>query len=189
MSSGARQDVTPSAASPAGGEMFRRADAALRLADADPRRARAEAERVLAEATLAGDDLAAAQAERALGMAARTEQDVLRAADHLGRAARLAEHGGAAELAAHCRISRALALAYAGRMAAAQAELDRAAEVLDGPDLARVELQRAGILQLEGRLEEADERLSAALPLLTRAGDEEALAILYNNRGLLRSRR
>src|SRR5204863_5907029 len=151
MSSGARRDATRPAAMPATGELFRRAEDALRRVDMDPRLARTEAELVLAEATPAGDDLAAAQAERALGMAARTEQDVLRAADHLGRAVRLAEHGGAAELAAHCRISRALALAYAGRMAAAQAELDRAAEVLDGPDLARVELQRAGSPQLEGR--------------------------------------
>jgi tetratricopeptide (TPR) repeat protein len=187
MSSGARRHATPARAPAAG--RFRRAEAALRLADADPRQARAQAERVLAEASRAGDELAAAQAERALGMAARTEQDVLRAAEHLGRAVRLAEHAGSPGLAAHSRISRALALAYAGRMAAAHAELDRAGQVLDGPELARVDLQRAGILQLEGRLEEADERLSAALPPLSRAGDLAALAVLYNNRGLLRSRR
>jgi len=159
----------------------------LRLAEVDPRRARAEAEWVRAEAARAGDDLAAAQAERALGMAARAEQDVVSAAKHLCRAVRPAKRAGAADLAAHIRISRSLALAYAGRMAAAHAELDRAAEVLAGADLARVELQRAAILQLEGRLDEADERLSTALPLLTRAGDLEALAVLHNNRGMLRS--
>src|SRR6266542_5514348 len=127
------------------------------------------------------------RAARALGMAARAEQDVVSAAEHLGRAVRLAERVGATDLAAHTRISRALALAYAGRTAAAHADLDRAAEALTGTDLARVELQRAGLLQLEGRLDEADERLSTALPLLTRAGDLEALAVLHNNRGMLRS--
>jgi CHAT domain-containing protein len=174
---------------PAVSEAFRRADAALRLSGRDPGRARAEAEGALVEARRDGDDLAAVQAERALGMVARAGQDVVAAAAHLGRAIRLAERAGAVELAAHARVSRALALAYAGRVAAAHADLDHAAAVLQGGDLARVELQRAGVLQLQGRLDEADERFGRALPLLSRAGDQEALAVLYNNRGLLRSRR
>ncbi|HSV67205.1 MAG TPA: CHAT domain-containing protein [Mycobacteriales bacterium] len=177
------------ASSVAVSEAFRRADAALRLAGEDPARARVDARGALVLARQAGDGAAAAQAERALGMAARSEQDVVTAAVHLGRAVRLAEQAGEVGLAAQVRVSRALALAYAGRIDAAHEDLDRAAEVLGGADLARVELQRAGILQMQGRLEEADERFGRALPLLTRAGDREALAILYNNRGLLRSRR
>ena len=189
MSREARRGAAPALPTLETGAAFRRAEAAVRLADVDSRQARTVAEGVLAEAARTGDDLAAAQAERALGMAARAEQDVVSAAEHLGRAVRLAERIGATDLAAHTRISRALALAYAGRTAAAHTDLDRAAEALTGTDLARVELQRAGLLQLEGRLDEADERLSAALPLLSRADDLEALAVLHNNRGMLRSRR
>ena len=163
-----------------------RAREALGLADRDPARARLLAGAVLRHTH---DGLPAAEAERALGMAARHDQDMAAAVTHLTRAIRLAERAGAGEIAADVRISLALALTYQGRIRAAHAELDRAAAALSGARLARVELQRAGVWQMQGRLEAAMAAYDAALPLLAQARDTMALAVLYNNRGLVRSRR
>jgi tetratricopeptide (TPR) repeat protein len=135
------------------------------------------------------DGLPAAEAERALGMAARHDQDMAAAVTHLTRAIRLAERAGAAEIAADVRISLALALTYQGRIRVALAELDQAAAALSGARLARVELQRAAVWQMQGRLEAAMAAYDAALPLLAQARDTMALAVLHNNRGLVRSRR
>jgi tetratricopeptide (TPR) repeat protein len=168
------------------GAVLTRAREAVELAGSDPQRARALAAAVLHDAP-AG--LPAAEAERALGMAARHDQDMAAAVDHLNRAIRLAERAGAGDLAGDVRISLALALAYQGRIRAALTELDRAAAALTGPRLARVELQRAAVWQVQGRVDAAIVAYDAALPLLERAGDTTALAVLHNNRGLVRSRR
>jgi tetratricopeptide (TPR) repeat protein len=163
-----------------------RAREAVRLSGSDPGRAR-----VLATAVLRSQrrGLAAAEAERALGMAARRDQDMATAVQHLTRAIRLAERAGARQVAAEVRVSRALALAYQGRMRAALADLDRAGGVLTGPVLARVELQRAAVWQMQGKLDAALAAYDSAQPMLDRAGDTVALAVLHNNRGLVRSRR
>jgi tetratricopeptide (TPR) repeat protein len=163
-----------------------RAREAVRLSGSDPARARALATTVL-RAERRG--LPAAEAERALGMAARRDQDMAAAVHHLNRAIRLAERAGAPQVAAEVRVSLALALAYQGRIRAALADLDRAGGVLTGPGLARVELQRAAVWQLQGKLDAALAGYDAALPMLDRAGDTVALAVLHNNRGLVRSRR
>jgi CHAT domain-containing protein len=181
--------VGPPAPVPPSGGAGQLAEAALHLAEVDPARARAQAVRALADASQAGDDLAAAQAEHALGVVARAEYDMAGSAAHLDRAIRLAEHAGAPRLAGEARVSRALALAYCGRIETAHHELDRAAAVLEGADLARVELRRAAIFQFQGRFDEAEEGYGRALPQLTRANDRAALAILHNNRGLVRFQR
>jgi tetratricopeptide (TPR) repeat protein len=168
------------------GTVLARARQAVGLAGSDPDQARALATAVLAEAP---DGLPAAEAERALGMAARHDQDVAAAVGHLTRSIRLADRAGAADTAADVRISLALALAYQGRIRAALAELDRAAAALAGPRLARVELQRAAVWQVQGRVDAAMAAYDAAQPLLAQAGDTMALAVLHNNRGLVRSRR
>ncbi|HEY7102290.1 MAG TPA: CHAT domain-containing protein [Mycobacteriales bacterium] len=168
------------------GSELSRAREALGLADTDPARARLLAGAVLRNTH---DGLPAAEAERALGMAARHDQDMGAAVTHLTRAIRLAERAGAAEVAADVRISLALALTYQGRIRAALAELDRAASALSGGRLARVELQRAAVWQMQGRLDAAMAAYDAALPLLAQARDTMALAVLHNNRGLVRSRR
>src|SRR5262249_897546 len=93
-----------------------RADAALALVPVGPQQARREAGEALGAARRVHDRVTAAQAERALGMADRAEQNMAGAAAHLGTAARLAERAGATRIAADARISRALALAYTGRM-------------------------------------------------------------------------
>ena len=163
-----------------------RAREAVGLAGSDPDRARMLAAEVLRAAP---GGLPAAEAERALGMAARHDQDMAAAVRHLTRSVRGADRAGAAGIAADVRVSLALALAYQGRMGTALAELDRAATVLTGPRLARVELQRAAVWQLQGRVDAAMAAYDAALPLLAQAGDRTALAVLHNNRGLVRSRR
>jgi len=175
----------PVLASPAA-DPRRRAEAALRLAEVDAVRARVDAVAALAGARRTGDDLAAAQAEHALAVADRVEHDMVGASAHFERAIRLAEATGAPQLAGQARIGRALTLAYCGRIEAAHDELDRAAVVLHGPDLARVELRRAAVLQFQGRLADAEEGYGRALPPLTQANDRAALAILHNNRGLVR---
>jgi len=159
---------------------------AVRLAAVDPEQARSLAGEILRAGP---DGVAAAEAERALGMASRGEHDMAAAVTHLFRSIRLAERAGAVRTAAEVRISLALALAYQGRMATALSELDRAAGVLDEPGQARAELQRAAVRQLQGRLDEALRAYDRAYPVLSRAGDLAALAVLHNNRGLVLSRR
>lgn len=171
---------------PEAGTELDRAREAVGLAGSDPGRARSLAGAVLRAAP---GGLAAAEAERALGMAARHDQDMTAAVRHLTRSVRGAERAGEPAIAADVRVSLALALAYQGRMGVALAELDRAAAVLTGPRLARVELQRAAVWQLQGRVDAAMAAYDAALPLLAQAGDRVALAVLHNNRGLVRSRR
>ncbi|MFL6130840.1 MAG: CHAT domain-containing protein, partial [Mycobacteriales bacterium] len=173
-------------ASDGAADMLGTARDAVRSAATQPARARALAAEVL---RVAQGGMPAAEAERALGMAARQEQDVAAAVSHLSRSIRLAERAGADTMAAEVRISLALALAYEGRMAAALATLDRAASVLTGPLLARVELQRGAVWQMQGRVDAAIAAFDQALPLLAQAGDLTALAVLHNNRGLVRSRR
>lgn len=167
------------------GAALARARTAVDLAGSDPKRARTLATAVLGEAERG---LPAAEAERALGMAARHDQDMTAAVDHLTRSIRLADRAGASDTAADVRISLALALAYQGRIRGALAELNRAAAALSGPRLARVELQRAAVWQVQGRLDAALAAYDSAQPLLAQAGDTTALAVLHNNRGLVRSR-
>jgi len=168
------------------GTALARARDAVDLVGSDPARARAVATAVLRESP---SGLPAAEAERALGMAARHDQDMATAVSHLTRSIRLADRAGAADTAADVRVSLALALAYQGRIRAALAALDRAAAAAGGSRLARVELQRAAVWQVQGRVDAALAAYDAAEPLLVQAGDTMALAVLHNNRGLVRSRR
>src|SRR5215207_9374340 len=131
-------------------DLLTRARVAVELAGRDPERARELAADVLRSAPRG---MPAAEAERALGMAARHDHDMAAAVGHLTRSIRLAERAAATSTAAEVRVSLALALAYQGRIAGALAELDRAAAVLSGPRLARVELQRAAVWQLQGRVD------------------------------------
>jgi tetratricopeptide (TPR) repeat protein len=163
-----------------------RAREALGLVAADPATARALAADVLRAVP---DGEPAATAEWALGMAARDEQDMAAAVTHLRRAVRLAQRAGAAATTVEVRTSLALALAYRGRIPAALAELDRAAAVVPSPRPGRVEFQRGAVFQLQGRLEDALDSYGRAEPLLAGADDRTALAPLYNNRALARSRR
>src|SRR3954452_24368080 len=106
------------------GTALARARDAVELVGSDPARARAVATAVLRESP---SGLPAAEAERALGMAARHDRDMATAVRHLTRSIRRARGAGAADPPADVRLSLALALAYQGRIRAALAALDRAA--------------------------------------------------------------
>jgi hypothetical protein len=160
---------------------------AVRLVQVAPRRARELAEAARAEAGDAHDLAAASTAERALGLAAKELKDIPAAVRHLRQAVRLAVRGGDPTRAAEARMSLALALAYAGRTTEAVRTVTAAAPALRGADAARLQMQRALILQRLGKLDEALDGYSRALRSLRRSGDKLWEARLLNNRGLLRA--
>ncbi|MGI8876031.1 MAG: CHAT domain-containing protein [Egibacteraceae bacterium] len=163
-----------------------RAAVALEHARDDPKRARAEATAVLALEG-AGPE-AVAVAERALGLAARADNDLSASSRHLRRAIRVAERHGLASLAAQARVSLFGTLAFRGDFAAAFREADRAGAGLRGVDRGRLELQRANVLLLQGdRLVEALDGLQRALPLFRRANETSLEATVLENRGLVHS--
>jgi tetratricopeptide (TPR) repeat protein len=160
---------------------------AIALVKTDPKRARALAEQALDLARHESDDPAASIAERALGLAARGEHDLDGSLAHLRRAVRIAEHHGLAELAAEARISLGGTLALNGGHAAALRQLERAMPALSGLALAKLQMQRATILMMQDRYDEALEGWRRALPELRRAGDLTSQATLLGNRGLVHS--
>jgi tetratricopeptide (TPR) repeat protein len=158
---------------------------ALRLADADPPRASALASKALRRARAGGDPASASVAERALGHAARAHHDLKAAVAHLRRAIRVAEQGDLARHAAQARVSLSGTLALRGDLRGALREADRAAPGLTGPDLVLLQGQRAFVLQMQGRFEEALESYQKILGAFRRAGDARREATTLNNRGVL----
>jgi tetratricopeptide (TPR) repeat protein len=158
---------------------------ALQLVLAQPRRARVLATTAREHALSAGDAAAVSVAERALGLAAKELKDLASAATHLRRAVRVAERAAAEDRAAEARMSLSLVLAYTGNTRGALREANRAAEVLTGEEAARLQMQRALILQRLGRPDEALDGYRRALALFRRSGDRRGEARLLNNRGLL----
>ncbi|MGH9177695.1 MAG: CHAT domain-containing protein [Acidimicrobiales bacterium] len=126
---------------------------------------------------------------RALGAAAMEQHEMADAITHLRRAVRVAEEHGLEFEAASARLRLASPLTFRGDFTAALSEIDRAALVLRGHDLALAHFQRASALMVQGRLDEACEGFRRALPELRQAGDELNAARLLNNRGLLHSNR
>jgi tetratricopeptide (TPR) repeat protein len=158
---------------------------ALRLVLAHPRQARSVATAALERAGDEGDAAAASMAERALGLAAKEFKDLTSATAHLRRAVQIAERSAVDGRAAEARMSLSLVLAYTGDTVAALREADLAAEVLTGGEAARLQMQRALILQRLGRSDEALDGYRSALAVFRRNGDREHEARLLNNRGLL----
>lgn len=161
----------------------------MRLVQTAPLRAVELARAARAEARRRRDRSAASTAERALGLAARELEDLPGALRHLRRAVRLAEGGADSVRAAEARMSLALALAFAGRTPRAIETVEAAAGVLRGADAARLQAQRALILQRLGAWDEALRGYGRALAVLRRRGDELWEARLLNNRGLLHAYR
>ncbi len=158
---------------------------ALRLVLAQPRRARSLAAAARDHAHDEGDAAAASMAERVLGLAAKELKDLAAAATHLRRAVQIAEGAAADGRAAEARMSLSLVLAYSGDTTGALREADRAADVLTGEEAARLQMQRALILQRLGRNDDALDGYRRALTLFRRTGDRRHEARLLNNRGLL----
>jgi tetratricopeptide (TPR) repeat protein len=156
---------------------------ALRLAMEDPARAEVLASEALEAALQAGMPEAQSSALRALGLAVRSRGDMPVAIGHLDRAVVAAEQASTLNLAAEARMSLAATLAFAGDGVAALATLDaaRASE----PTATAVASQRAGILTLLGRHDEALEAYRPVIPALRRIGDRAREGRALNNRGLL----
>lgn len=167
----------------------REAEEAIRLATVEPARAHALALGVLAAAGAERDLEAAAMAERALGLARRESDDLRGALNHLERSIAMSLAAGLPTRVGESRMSLSLVLAYAGDTDGALREADLAAPALQGADAARLQAQRALILQRLGHLDEALEGYRRALPVLRRLGDSEDEAKLLMNRGVLHAYR
>ena len=110
--------------------------------------------------------------------------DLVAALTHIRRSVRIAERAGLDTRAGQARISLAGALAVQGNLRAALTEADRAAAVLHGRDLARLNAQRAFIFDRSGQRSRALESYTKALPALRKAGDTRSEAVVLHNRGL-----
>jgi tetratricopeptide (TPR) repeat protein len=165
------------------------AASALRLVTADPERAHQLAIAARRDARRLSDGAEESTAERALGLVAREQHDAVVALRHLRRAVRVAERAQLPERAAEARMSLALVLAEAGRPARALREIDAAAPALDGLPAARLQMQRALILDRLSRFTEAMDGYGAALVSFRRAGDRLWQARALTNRGVLHTYR
>jgi tetratricopeptide (TPR) repeat protein len=172
-----------------GGRAGALAERALRLATADPGLARRVAADARRAARRAGDPAAESTAERAAGLAAHQLQDATAALRHLRRAVRVAGTAGLAERAAEARMSLALVLSEAGAPARALREIDAAAPVLRGLPAARLDMQRALVLDRLSRFTEAMAGYTRAVAAFRRAGDDLWQARALTNRGVLHAYR
>jgi CHAT domain-containing protein len=165
------------------------AAAALTLAGSDPTGAVEAARSAERMARRERNPAALSTAQRARGLARRELGDLPAALAALRTAVRTAELADLPEPAAEARMSLAFALLQRGRLAAALAEADLAARALTGTAEARLQAQRAVVLQRCGRFDEALEEFRTSLPVLQRADDRLWEARLRNNRGLLHADR
>src|SRR5437879_3136857 len=118
-------------------------------------------------------------------MLARDRHNNRSAESHFRKALRLAAVAGDPVQEARARTSLMSVLAVRGDLQGALQEAERAEPALSGTDRARLFQQRATVLFLLGRLDEALEGYRRALPVFRRAGDRLAEAGLLHNRGLV----
>ncbi|HVM12926.1 MAG TPA: tetratricopeptide repeat protein, partial [Egibacteraceae bacterium] len=161
---------------------------AFGLAEADPGRARQLATTALARGRVEHDASAVCTAERALGLIAREEHDLPAAVDHLRRAVRTASRARLATDAAHARVTLAGALAFGGDFRSALREVDAAGAVLRGSESTVLDAQRAFLLQVQGRLDEALVAYRRVVPAFQRTADTFREAKARNNLGLILDR-
>jgi CHAT domain-containing protein/tetratricopeptide (TPR) repeat protein len=162
---------------------------ALRLADAEPARAAELAASVTRAALRKGDQVSAAVAERAWGLAVRQVGDLDSAIVHLSRAVQLGGASGAWEVAGEARTTLAFALSERGRPRRALEEIGRALYELDGAARARALVQQGTILLELGRYDRAMDSYREALPVLRAAGDRLSTYRVVANRGLAQAYR
>ena len=108
---------------------------------------------------------------RALALTVRRSAGPNESIKILRDAIRIGERHHLGRCLAEARMTYAALLADIGRIPAALAECDRAAEVLKGKDAGPLLAQRALILARAGRSEEAMSNFARALPLLRAAND------------------
>jgi hypothetical protein len=160
-----------------------RALAVLLLAQEEPGRAIALATELQRQAV--DDDCPAAEtrALRALGLAARAQDRINDAITWLRRSVEVAEANSEVDLGTEARISLASCLAFNGDSHAALAVLD---DARPSPALAPVVASnRAGILSMLGRYDEAVAGCMAAVEAFREMGDGVRESRALTNRGLV----
>lgn len=165
------------------------AQRAMELVGSDPLAAIDGAERALAAARGAHHAATRTLAWRAIGLAARARGDLAHADDALRRAVRAATQAGDRAAAAEARMTRSFVLIDQGRATQALRLSARAAADLDGVAAARLQAQRALILQRCGRLTDALAVYDAVIPRLVDAGDTVWESRARSNRGILHANR
>jgi tetratricopeptide (TPR) repeat protein len=131
------------------------------------------------------DPTAQVMAMRALALTVRQSAGPTDSIKILREAIRIGERHRLGRCLAEARMTYAAMLADTGRIPAALAECDRAAEVLKGKDSGPLLAQRALILARAGRSEEAMSNFARALPLLRAANDVQFQCLLFINRSNL----
>jgi tetratricopeptide (TPR) repeat protein len=165
------------------------AEEALATVPASPERAEQLAREAHRQAQAEHDHEAAIVAQRALGLVGIETGRVKDATVVLRRALRAAERQALPVRAAEARMTLALALLYCGEAERALAELDMARGALHGVAAARLEMQRALVLQKLDRPDDALVGYRRALRTFRRDGDRLWEARLLSNRGVLRAER
>jgi hypothetical protein len=133
-----------------------------------------------------GDPRAASIAWRALGLVAMYGHRLELARSHLDRAIAVAADHDLPALGAEARLTLAATIAMSGDVARALAETERAGRSLAGVGRARMQAQRAVMLDFEGRTTEASDAYRAAITGLRRHGDRLWEARARHNRGIMR---
>jgi tetratricopeptide (TPR) repeat protein len=159
------------------------ADLAVRLATEEPDKATALARETLSGAVATGQPAVESSALRALGLAARTSHQIADATSYLGASIRAAERATRPDLADAARISLAGAFAYAGEGQRALETL--AAVAASGPLGVVAASDRATILGMLGRYDEALDCYGPVVRAFRRLGDQLREARSLDNRGLL----
>jgi tetratricopeptide (TPR) repeat protein len=166
-------------------DLVEEAESLLDAVQDDPSRVAATARRLCLRSDPGSE--AHVVAGHALGRAQHEMGDIDAACRTLRATATEAGDAGLPEREGHVRGSLALSLTTHGETDAAHRELRRAEELLDGAARARLTMQRAIMLVHQGDLTGGLEAFDQALPPLTRAGDDLAVARLLVSRGVARS--
>ena len=161
------------------------AEGAIQLSLGRPAEAVTLAGDICDRATRNADLEAMTVAERALGLAARELGDVTAAETYLRRSVVTAMQGGLGQREGEARMTLASVLALTGLTQGALEQADRAAVLLVGPDAARLQVQRALILQRLGRHDEALEDYREALRAFDSPDHRIDQAGVWVNRGVL----
>src|SRR5450755_196980 len=148
-----------------------------------PARAESVARRLIDESQ--SDPAAQVMAMRALALTVRQSAGPTESIKILRNAIRVGERHRLGRCLSEARMTYAGLLADIGRIPAALAECDRAAEVLRGKDAGPLLAQRALILARAGQSEEAMSNFARALPLLRAANDVQFQCLLFINRSNL----
>ncbi|MET0862815.1 MAG: CHAT domain-containing tetratricopeptide repeat protein, partial [Nakamurella sp.] len=158
---------------------------ALQLVSADPARAWKLATRISADSAAAQQWSANSIAEHAIGLAAKQLGELKASSTALHLALRSGIRADSPVLVAEARASQAGTLLLQGRPARALVEVNLALGDLHGVAAAKVLTQKAVILQIVGRDDEALAAFRQALPTLRRAGEADWATRALSNRSLL----